>query len=108
MTSGTVPSPPEASTHGADTRKRAGQGATAKTGGARQRHRLVNLVLTSVDKTLINRVLFARPAPGPGGEANQTQIVRLARRMMMAWNNREGLQGALGSEEPQAQSLLTN
>jgi hypothetical protein len=107
MTSGTVPSPPEASTHGAGTRKRAGQGATAKTRGARQRHRLVNLVLTSVDTALINRVLFARPAPGPGGEANQTQIVRLARRMM-AWNNREGLQWALGSEEPQAQSLLTN
>ena len=61
MTSGTVPSPPEASTHGAGTRKRAGQGATAKTRGARQRHRLVNLVLTSEDKALINRVLFVRP-----------------------------------------------
>jgi len=66
MTSGTVPSPPEASTHGAGTRKRAGQGATAKTGGARQDTRLVNLVLTGENEGLIDRVRFVRLAQSWG------------------------------------------
>jgi hypothetical protein len=67
MTSGTVPSPPEASTRGASTGSGPGRALQRRPGGRGKDTRLVGLVLTSVDEALIDRVLFVRPAPGPGG-----------------------------------------
>ena len=53
MTSGTVPSPPEASTRGAGTGKRAGQGATARIRTEEQYIRWINCARTSEEEALV-------------------------------------------------------